>query len=179
MFRKVSAHSDYADNTDDDGIDPDVFERLLQETPAPTETKYPFRRMLFVMTVHHNPMGSCLPPEKCRRLVSLARKYDVLLFAEDVYNLLTYTEDGVPPPRLLAYDNKEEPDYRGHTISNCTFSKIFSPGMRLGWIETSPRIIQMLRDCIVTGGGHPTCPRHVLCPGCLCTDRGLLHGWNK
>lgn len=44
--------------------------------------------------------------EKCRRLVSLARKYDVLLFADDVYNLLTYTDDGVPPPRLLAYDNK-------------------------------------------------------------------------
>lgn len=153
MFQRDYEHRVIPVQTDDDGIDLDVFERLLQETPAPTETKYPFRRMLYVMTVHHNPKGSCLPPEKCRRLVYLARKYDVLLFGEDVYDLLTYTEDGVPPLRLLAYDNKEDPDYRGHTISNCTFSKIFSPGLRLGWIETSPRIIQMLRDCYTTASG--------------------------
>lgn len=57
--------------TDDDGIDLDVFERLLEETPAPTETKYPFRRMLYVMTVYHNPMGSCLPPGEDRRVLSL------------------------------------------------------------------------------------------------------------
>lgn len=57
--------------TDDDGIDLDVFERLLEETPAPTETKYPFRRMLYVMTVYHNPMGSCLPLGEDRRVLSL------------------------------------------------------------------------------------------------------------
>lgn len=153
MFQKDYGYRVIPVQTDDDGIDLDVLEKLLQETPAPKETKYPFRRMLYVMTVHHNPKGSCLPPEKCRRLVSLARKYDVLLFGEDVYNLLTYTEDGVPPLRLLAYDNKEDPDYKGHTISNSTFSKIFSPGLRLGWIETSPRIIQMLKDCYTTTSG--------------------------
>ncbi|XP_078311250.1 uncharacterized protein LOC111138475 [Crassostrea virginica] len=139
--------------TDDEGIDVDAFEKLLEETPAPTETKTPFRRMLYTMTVHHNPKGSCLPPEKCRRLVTLARQYDVLLFGEDVYNLLTYPEGKTPPLRLLAYDNKEDPDYKGHTISNSTFSKIFSPGLRLGWIETSPRIRDLLINCYTTTSG--------------------------
>ena len=42
--------------------------------------------------------------ERCRKLVRLARKYDVLLFTEDVYNLLCY--EGKCPPRLLFYDDK-------------------------------------------------------------------------
>lgn len=66
-----SSYIFFSVQTDGDGIDLDIFERLLQETPAPTETRYPFRRMLYVMTVHHNPMGSCLPPGEDRKVLSL------------------------------------------------------------------------------------------------------------
>ncbi|XP_062578339.1 uncharacterized protein LOC134240259 [Saccostrea cucullata] len=154
MFKKDFGYRIIPVPTEDDGIDVTALEKLLQETPAPTQTKSPFRRMLYTMTVHHNPKGSCLSPEKCWRLISLARQYDMLLFAEDVYNLLTYTNDGVPPLRLFSYDNKDDQDYKGHTLSNSTFSKIFSPGLRVGWIESAPRIIKMLSNCYTTTSGY-------------------------
>ena len=44
--------------------------------------------------------------ERCKALVKLGRKYGVLLFAEDVYNMLDYAEDKDSLPRLLTYDNR-------------------------------------------------------------------------
>ncbi|XP_048744896.2 uncharacterized protein LOC125657961 [Ostrea edulis] len=160
MFREDYRNPVIPVPTDEYGIDVDALEKLLQETPAPAHAKTPFRRMLYTMTVHHNPRGVCLPPEKCRRLVSLARQYDMLMFCDDVYNLLTYTDNGVPPLRLLSYDNKEDPNYKGNTLSNCTFSKIFSPGVRLGWIETGPRVMKLLIDCFTTTSGY--CYNHYM-----------------
>lgn len=44
--------------------------------------------------------------ERCKTLVQLARKYDVMLLAEDVYNLLHYSGNQHPPARLLTYDSR-------------------------------------------------------------------------
>ena len=43
----------------------------------------------------------------------------------------------------------------GNVISNCSFSKIFSPGIRLGWMEASYRVIYLLHasGVAVSGGG--------------------------
>ena len=61
-----------------------------------------------------------LYPEKCKRLVKLARKYDLLIICDDVYNILNYKDDEKnpgafqpSPPRLYSYDNKSDPDYKG------------------------------------------------------------------
>ena len=44
-----------------------------------------------------------LAVDRCKRVIEIARKYDILIFCDDVYNLLTYTP-GPPPARLLTYD---------------------------------------------------------------------------
>ncbi|XP_060076791.1 uncharacterized protein LOC132556399 [Ylistrum balloti] len=140
----------------DDGINLESLEELLkqhrQKAGDKSTWKCPFWTMLYLMTVYNNPRGNCLSPEKCQKLIELARKYDVLLFTEDVYNLLHYEKD-TPPPRLLSYDVSEKPDYKGCVLSNGTFSKIFAPGLRLGWIEGHPEVVKLLWSSFTAWSG--------------------------
>jgi DNA-binding transcriptional MocR family regulator len=54
---------------------------------------------------------------------------------------LLYYEHDASPKRLLAYDNPSDDHYDGGRVaSNGTFSKILAPGIRVGWIESGPRI---------------------------------------
>ena len=77
--------------------------------------------------------------------MELARKHDALIVCDDVYNTLSWfpKEDGSfgdPPLRLFAYDKKTDPDYKGHVVSNGSFSKFMGPGLRLGWWEAPARL---------------------------------------
>lgn len=142
-------------STDGGGIITEEFERLLlkerQENGVAENKKSPFTAMLYTMPTIHNPLGCSLSPERCKHLIRLARTYDILLFTEDVYNILYY--HGKPPKRLLSYDERDDPQYKGNVLSNCTFSKILAPGMRLGWIEAGERIIKIVTESNVTWSG--------------------------
>lgn len=52
----------------------------------------------------------------------------------------------MPPKRLYAYDSFDDADFKGHVISNGTFSKILAPGTRVGWMECPPRIVQAFQN---------------------------------
>ncbi|XP_021353530.1 uncharacterized protein LOC110450374 isoform X2 [Mizuhopecten yessoensis] len=136
--------------TSEDGVDLTRLEELLQENRAKAGDKAtwksPFWTMLYTMTVYGNPTGQCSSPEQCRKLINLARKYDVLLFSDDVYNLFHFGK-GKQPARLLAYDKSDDPNYIGCVLSNGTFSKIFAPGIRLGWMEGHKEMVDLLACC--------------------------------
>lgn len=90
----------------------------------------------------------------CEAIVSIAREFELLVVAEDVYNMLTYDAGSVAPKRLLAFDRMSDADYKGNVISNGTFSKILSPGARLGWLELPPRCMRLVsRSGIMHSGG--------------------------
>lgn len=99
--------------------------------------------------------------EKCEKLVALARKHNVLVIADDIYNLLTYKGDNdsfsKSPPCLFTYDRKSDAGYAGgHVISNGTFSKIAAPGLRVGWMEAPRRVIDHINATgyiPISGGG--------------------------
>ncbi|XP_052245602.1 uncharacterized protein LOC127854579 [Dreissena polymorpha] len=141
--------------TDSEGIDTEKLELMLvQHKPASMAgQKTPFWSMVYTIPTFNNPKGYCMSPERFKTLIRLARKHDVLLFTEDIYNILHYDNSPVCPPRLMLYDDRTDEDFQGHVLSNCSFSKILAPGLRLGWIEASPRIMKYLEKSATAWSG--------------------------
>ncbi|XP_031838655.2 2-aminoadipate transaminase isoform X1 [Nomia melanderi] len=141
-----------------DMVDLDAFEKIVAKEKISgeflhTEEKI-FWAMFYTIPTFHNPTGSTLPPESCKRLVEIARNYSVLVACDDVYNLLYYG-NGPPPHRLYYYDDPMDSEYKGgNVISNGSFSKILSPAIRCGWMEGPPRLVKILRSSgILRSGG--------------------------
>jgi 2-aminoadipate transaminase len=102
---------------------------------------------LYTVPTHQNPSGATLPADRRRRLVELSREKEFMILADEVYHLLTYGEQ-VPPP-LAAFLSDAA------VLSLGSFSKILAPGLRLGWIQASPRLLRPLTECgmLDSGGG--------------------------
>ncbi len=104
-------------------------------------------KFLYIIPVFQNPSGHTLTQERRERLLSLSRVHGFLLLADEVYQYLHYTFD--PPACLGTY-----PDFE-NVISLGSFSKILAPGLRLGWIQAAPSVIQRITSCglLASGGG--------------------------
>ena len=111
---------------DGDGMRIDVLEAELARLDA--EGRVP--KFIYVIPSFQNPAGVTLSLERRRRLVEIARERELLVLEDNPYGLLRY--EGVAQPTLYSLDGGEYVIYLG------TFSKILSPGLRLGW-TVAPR----------------------------------------
>jgi 2-aminoadipate transaminase len=111
---------------DTDGMRIDLLEETLDRLDREG------RRPKFVYTVptFQNPAGVTLSLPRRTRLVEIARERELLVLEDNPYGMLRY--EGEPLPPLFALDGGVYVLYLG------TFSKIFSPGIRLGWL-VAPR----------------------------------------
>jgi len=96
------------------------------------------RRPKFVYSVpsFQNPAGVTLSLERRRRLVELARQRELLVVEDNPYGLLRFGGDPMPP--LYSLDGGDFVIYVG------TFSKILSPGIRLGWAVAPPPVMEKI-----------------------------------
>ncbi len=95
------------------------------------------RRPKFIYTVpnFHNPAGVTLALERRRELVRIAAERELLILEDNPYGLLRY--EGTPLPTLRSLDEE-------FVIYASTFSKILSPGVRLGWTAAPAPILQKM-----------------------------------
>ncbi|KAH8296226.1 hypothetical protein KR054_003387, partial [Drosophila jambulina] len=126
----------------DDGVDLKDLEEQVSKRRFDSKTKE-FWGIYYTIPTYHNPTGILFSPEICRGIVQLARKYDFLVVCDDVYTILHYGEKP-QHSRLMSYDDRSDPDFAGHVISNGSFSKILGPGVRVGWLEVPPRVKPIL-----------------------------------
>lgn len=112
---------------DDDGMRMDELERALQANPGV--------KFIYVLSTFHNPAGTTLPLDRRTELVRLALKYNTLIIEDDPYSELRFEGKAIPPIISLNW---------GNTIYLNSFSKILSPGIRLGWIIAPKPIINQL-----------------------------------
>jgi 2-aminoadipate transaminase len=99
---------------------------LLEETLARLDSEGRRPKFIYTVPTFQNPAGVTLSAPRRRRLVEIARKRELLVLEDNPYGLLRY--EGDPLPTLRALDGGVYVLYLG------TFSKILSPGIRLGWV---------------------------------------------
>src|SRR5262245_34508100 len=102
---------------DADGLDVSALERELEAGLRP--------KLLYTIPDYQNPTGLTLTEGRRHGLVELARRFRFLLVEDVAYRELTF-DAGSQPPSLWSL----APDV---VVQISTFSKTFSPGVRLGW----------------------------------------------
>jgi DNA-binding transcriptional MocR family regulator len=123
---------------DADGLIVEAVEEELERTrPA----------FLYTIPTYHNPTSVCLSASRREKLVELSRRYDIMVVADEVYHPLSYTSAPPPPLAVSCVSAK--------VISLGSFSKILAPGLRLGWLQAAPALVERIVQCglLDSGGG--------------------------
>jgi 2-aminoadipate transaminase len=110
---------------------------LLEETLDRIERDG--RRLKFIYTVptFQNPAGVTMSLERRQRLVEIANERELLVLEDNPYGMLRYEGETLPPLRSL--------DGGGvYVMYLGTFSKILSPGIRLGWVVAPPPVLEKI-----------------------------------
>lgn len=103
--------------------------------------------LLYTIPSFQNPTGVTLSGDRRDALLSACAAHDVLIVADEVYQLLDFGE--APPPSLATYHST------ARVLSLGSFSKICAPGLRLGWIHGAPGLLDTLMHSglVQSGGG--------------------------
>jgi len=111
---------------DEDGLDPVLLrERLAELAKSGARPKF-----IYLIPNFQNPAGVTLSLERRHEILAIARENELLIVEDNPYGLLRY--EGEALPTMLELDGGDSVAYIG------TFSKILSPGIRVGWV-TAPR----------------------------------------
>ncbi len=116
---------------DSDGMRTDELEDTLERLERSG------RRPKFIYTVpnFHNPAGVTLSLERRRAVVRIAAERELLILEDNPYGMLRYEGASLPPLRSLDED---------FVIYASTFSKILSPGVRLGWTAAPAPVLEKM-----------------------------------
>ncbi|OJI98903.1 hypothetical protein ASPVEDRAFT_95334, partial [Aspergillus versicolor CBS 583.65] len=149
---------------DEEGIDLVFLEEMLKrdEDANPDGSIKPFkpprpyrklyRHVIYCVPTFSNPSGKVMSLSKRKDLIRLARKYDALIIADDVYDFVHWRTDTPSDdpgtrsfsdilPRLVDIERTLDGgpvDRFGNCVSNGSFSKLVGPGCRVGWAEGTP-----------------------------------------
>jgi 2-aminoadipate transaminase len=93
-------------------------------------------KFIYVIPDFQNPSGITLTEERRFKIIDIAEKYDVLIVEDSPYREIRFEGQ---PQKLM-----NELDTTGRVITLCTFSKIFAPGFRVGWVIGHPLVLDKL-----------------------------------
>lgn len=106
----------------------------LEDVEEKIRTYHP--KMVYTIPTFQNPTGKTLPSDRRKKLAELGSQYDVVILEDDPYRDIRYSGENLLPIKAF--------DQTGHTVMANSFSKIFSPGSRLGYVVADKEIIHHL-----------------------------------
>lgn len=114
---------------DDQGLRIDALEEaILRYHP----------KMLYTIPTFQNPSGVTMPLERRKQVAELAKKYGLLVAEDDPYHSLRYTGETLPAIKSF--------DKCGNVALMGSFSKVISPGLRVGFLVCEPKL---MRKCVI------------------------------
>ena len=114
--------------TDSEGMQIENLEQIIESLKGDV-------KLLYLIPSFHNPMGSVMSLERREKIIELAKEHDFLIAADEAYHLLYYGDP--PPPTMATLDNSST----GRVVSLGSFSKILAPGIKLGWVQSKPNLV--------------------------------------
>ncbi len=114
-----------------DGMNLEALEKALQ-----TEKNV---RFIYIIANFQNPSGVTTSLEKRKAIYELAKKYSVMILEDNPYGELRISGENVPCIKSLDTD--------GIVVYAGSFSKVLSPGMRLGYAIAPKPVIQKMVVC--------------------------------
>ncbi len=157
----ISAFSAYEPNyvsiaTDDEGIQPDA----LAETLDRQQVKF-----IYLVTTFQNPTGRTLSPARRRQVAEIVKERGALVIEDDPYSDLRYRGEAVAPFYTYAPEN---------TVYLSTLSKVFAPGLRLGFCVAPPLIHEWLYTAKQGADLHSNTYAQALASEYICS--GAIYG---
>lgn len=116
---------------DEEGMRMDKLEEVLSTTEN--------IKFIYVIPTFQNPSGRTMTLERRKQLLEIAKKYDVLILEDNPYFELRY--EGEPVPTVKSMDTEGRVVYAG------SYSKVLSPGMRIGFCLANKDIINRMVVC--------------------------------
>ena len=121
-----------------------IVPETVASRPLPPQAAGPSRsdskliKFIYVIPDFNNPSGETMTLEERMEIVALARKLNVVIVEDSPYRELRYSGEEVPTIYSLAPER---------TLHLGSFSKIFAPGFRLGWIIGPEELLEQIYIC--------------------------------
>ncbi|HEX5938878.1 MAG TPA: PLP-dependent aminotransferase family protein, partial [Dehalococcoidia bacterium] len=111
-------------------------------------------KLIYTIANFHNPAGVTMVLERRQELVKIAREYEALIVEDAAYDGLRFEGEDLPSLFTLAGGEG--------VIRIGTFSKIIATGLRLGYSQAEPEVIQALVNMRFDMGTSPLTARMVV-----------------
>jgi 2-aminoadipate transaminase len=138
------------------GVDADGLnvEELADRIAQLKRERQPLPKFIYNVPDFHNPTGVTMSLKRRRALIDLALRERIFVVEDSPYRAIRY--EGEHLPSLKALDPSDVVFYIG------TFSKVMTPGIRVGWVSASPGLTARLAQLKADGGSSPLAQRIVL-----------------
>ena len=120
--------------TDENGVCVDELEPLLAEK----------HKIMYAIPTFQNPQGTTLSLERRAKLAEILVKHNLPFIEDDPYGELRYSGEKLPTILQMEAEYRGSTTLEGNVIYCGTFSKILTPGLRIGWVAAAFPVIDKL-----------------------------------
>lgn len=133
-------------------VDADGMDMQALETQLKTQKNV---RFIYTIPNFQNPTGVCLSFERRKQMYALAQKYNCMILEDNPYGELRFTGEDIPCIKSLDTD--------GRVIYAGSFSKVVSPGLRVGYCLADAALVARLTACKQVSDVHTGILNQMIC----------------